>query len=217
MRYCFFILACLAIVSCRDIQPFEAELTVKGYQINGTVTTENGVPLDSVQVILYYNYNLMGTTPIDTVQVYLTDLTQVVDVAVYTPRFEFVRQLCLNCLDTVGPVPRFQWNGRDNSGRMCPSGKYLIRYVIDNVIVKDSPLILEGRTTAMTDADGRFTITNDRLPIGEVVDRYDSNDQYLGTFEVTPTVELLFNKFALYVPYSLIVTKDRITTGVFTL
>lgn len=207
---------CLVLLSCRDIQPVESDTIISGYQLNGVVTTANGVPVEDVEVRLYYNYTLVRTTPIDSVPVVVTDSTDIVDIAVYTQRYEFVRQLFLSYLP-VGLVPRARWDGRDTSGTPVPSGKYLIRYVVDTVIVKYSPVLISRNHTSTTDSFGRFIIPTDRFPIGELFDFYDSQNSYTGTYTVNPHIGLEFRKLNFRTSYSIELLKDQITSIVFTL
>ena len=208
---------CAALSSCRDILPFENTTSIQGYQLNGTVTTPNGVAIDSVAVRLYYNYEFASDTLSDPQQVIVTKPVSLVDIAVYTPRFDFVRQLFFDYRPT-GIVPRARWNGRDANGNLVPSGKYLIRYVVDTTIVKYSPAIIEGHVSATTDMKGHFTLTDDRFPVGDVFDLYDDANIYRGSYRVKSSVDIDMRKLTLHVSYSNVdLQKDRITTGIFIL
>lgn len=207
---------CLAVLSCREIQSIVPPVTVQGYQLNGTVTTSNGIPLDSVDVTLYYTYVLFGRSPIDTQTVYVDDSTKFVDISVYTTRNVFVRRLFFG-FRNVGPVPRFRWNGTDDNGNLVPSAEYIVRYTIDTAVVKQSPVLINGNSTASTDGSGQFTILNDHLPIGLVVDVYDLSGNYLETDRVLSRVILEFNKSNLHAVYSIEVIHNQITSRVFTL
>ena len=163
MRQAVLIGLCALLFSCRDIQPFQTTSSIQGYQLDGTVTSPNGIPLDSVVVRLFYNYDVVSDTPIDTQKVIVTDPNKIVDVAVYTPDYAFVRQLFLNYLPR-GSVPHFLWDGRDLHGAIAPSGEYLVRYAIDSVIFKYSIVVVGGNVSATTDPLGHFVLTGDRLP-----------------------------------------------------
>lgn len=202
--------------SCRDFQPFEASIPITGYQLDGTVTTPNGIPLDSVQVILWYTYSLYRTTPLDTIQVVVTDSTKILYVAVYTSNFRYVRKLFFS-FHRTGVVPRFPWNEKDDNGNFVPSGKYIIRYVYDTTIVKDVPHIAEGHPTAMTDARGRFSLTNANLPIGEIADFYYSNGDYEGTLRVQNDIILEFVKGEARNVYRVALQRNKLVRGSFTL
>ncbi len=203
--------------SCREILPVQTTSSAVGYQFDGIVTTASGLAFPGVQVRLYYEYQLVSETQTDTIPVIVRDSTRIVDIAVYTPRYAFVRELFLG-YRPVGPVPRALWDGLDASGNSVPSGEYLIRYVVDTAIVKYSPVIVDGHTSAVTDANGRFVIPNDRLPVGAVADFYDLDGTFAGAFEVLPVIDLVFIKEALSSIYqSITITNNQITTGAFTL
>lgn len=184
------------LCSCREIEPLERFIPVNGYKLEGTITTPNGIPLDSVEVKVSYTYDLYQTTPLDTVQVLITDSTKIVHVAVYNYNFRQVRQLFLG-FHRPGVFPNFRWDERDDTGKYVPSGKYFIRYTYDTVVVKVVSHIAEGHTTAITDRSGRFTLTNANLPIGEIADFYRSNGSYRGTFIVRQSIKLKFLKDGL--------------------
>jgi hypothetical protein len=217
VRYLLLCVPCSVLVSCRDIEPFQTSTPIQGYQLNGTVTSANGIPLDSVSVRLYYDYDIISYDPIDTQQVIVTDSTRIVDVAVYTPALVFVRQLFFNYLHT-GPVRHFLWDERDEHGATVPSGEYLIRYAIDTAVVKFSVVVIEGHVTAVTDGLGHFVIRGDRLPVGTVFDSYTTQNAYDMTLRVRPDVGLVLLKAAKRADYpSIQLKKDQITTAGFTL
>jgi hypothetical protein len=202
--------------SCREIQgvdPVPEEIT--GYLVSGSVTTESGVPLDSVEVRIWYNFEPSDLGPIDTAHVVVTDPTKVVDVMVTTPAGDFVRQLYLNYRQP-GPVPRFQWDLYDSHGVFAPSGVYIVRTSFDTVVVKRERRIIQGTPTAVTDARGRFKIGMDRLPIGEIFDLYTLQNQYNGTYSVLPRIDLELRKGALFGAATINLQLNRITTASFT-
>jgi hypothetical protein len=209
-------MCCLVTLSCREIQPVLPPVTVHGYQINGTVSTSNGIPLDSVDVRLYYRYQLFSTSPIDTQTVYVADSTKILDISVYTVNNVFVRNLFFG-FRRIGVVPRARWDGVDDDGKAVPSGKYIIRYVVDTAIVKQSATVVEGHSTAMSDATGRFTITNDHFPIGDIFDFYDSQGAYVESDMIISNVDLELRKSNLYETYPVELINNQITSGVFIL
>ena len=209
-------LSCIGL-SCRDIQPFEPPSQIVGYFLEGTVTSSNGVPISDVDVKLYYTNKRVGGTPIDTQLVVVTSATHIVDVAVYTAGYAFVRQLFLG-YRSPGVLPVYRWNGLDENGASAGSGKYLIRYVVDTSIVKYSPVIIDGQLTARTDIFGHFTLGMKNLPIDERFDIYDSFGVFYGVYEVEPEIEIGLRKFTTSRRYtSIALTKDKTTTRTFIL
>ncbi len=208
----------MVVVACREVLPLESEPVISGYQLNGSVTTINGTPIDSVQVQLYYNYTYAGDLPTDTVQVVVVNSSKILDIAVYTPSFQFVRQLFLG-FRPAGVVPRVQWDGIDLHGVHVPSGKYLIRYVVDTAIVKYSPVLIDGARSATTNAAGTFSLASDRFPIGESFDIYDDfTGRYQGTYTVTSTIDLALRKPPLHADYlNVDMEKGKIIIKAFTL
>lgn len=217
MRIVLLSLVLALLPSCRDIQPFQTVSQIRGYQLSGTITSQNGIPLDSVSVRVYYEYDLVGYDPVDTQRVIVTDSTKIVDVAVYTPQFVFVKQLFFNYLHT-GPVPNFFWDQRDQQGASVKSGEYLIRYAIDTQIVKYSVVVIDGHISATTDALGHFILGADRLPVGIVFDAYTTDNMYDATLRVRPVLDLILLKGALQSEYPNVqLNLNQITTAGFTL
>jgi hypothetical protein len=207
---------CLLFFSCREIQPFQPVTTIQGYRLDGIVTSANGIPLGDVQLILYYNYDYYSTTPVDTQKVIVQTATRVVDVAIYTASHVFVRQLYFG-YHAPGPLSLFSWDGRDAYGRNVPSGKYLMRFALDNVVIKYSTIIIDGNITAITDSTGKFSIGNDNLPVGELFDFYLDNGTYDATYQVEPEVELVFSRGGYQSSYDVALQKDAVAQGVFKL
>ena len=131
------------IVGRRDILPLESSSTIAGYQVKGIVTGQDGLPINAVNVRVYYYYGLLQNTPIDTLPVLVTDSTKIVDIAVYTSSYHLVREIFLG-YRSPGRVPHYQWDGRDDNNKPVPNGKYLVRYVVDTAIVKFSTIIIDG-------------------------------------------------------------------------
>ena len=207
-------ICCLFVNSCREIQPVTPSVTISGYQITGTVISSNGTVLDSVAVKLSYDYQLFGNVKTDTQTVYVSDPAKIVDVSVYNSKNIFVRNLYFGT-HSVGVVPRAFWNELDDHGQLVPSGKYNIRYIIDGTIIKQSPVIIDGNLTTITNSSGNFTITNDYLPVGEIFDYYDSVGVYQITRQVQPYIILEFTKFNLSGTYAVYVRDNQIINAEF--
>lgn len=188
MRYALLGLLCLIIISCRELEPLTGSQVIDGYQIDGRVTTVNGVPIDSVEVKLYYYYTYFSSTPIDTIPVVVTDSLKVVDISVVDRKFRFIRTIFFGLWGRTGIIPRIYWNGRDLNNQPVLSGLYYIQYIVDTVLVKSSPVIVDGHVTAITDNRGRFSIVNYNLPIGSVFDVYNDDDSFYGVMKVLPKV-----------------------------
>jgi hypothetical protein len=209
---------CVSAFSCREIEPYNNPDVVQGYQVNGILTTDNGIPIDSASILLYYYYKYYSDQPFDTVQAVVTNPAQLVDISVYTTNYEFLKTLFSGPAGMTGPLSHYTWDGKDWHGYSMPSGKYLIRYKIDTTIVKYSVFVLQGQVSAMTDYGGKFTIPNKYLPVGEIFDIYYMNGEYYVTYQVEPRIALVFIRGDRRTDFfTLDLQKDKITTGAFTL
>lgn len=184
--FAFFSLALL--LSCREILPVEQEENISGYQINGSVTNQSGTPIPDVSVLLYYDEQKISNTQTDTSVVFVTDTNQVVTVQVFSVKNILVRTLFAEKM-RIGPVPRFSWDGLNDTGVEAPSGFYLVRYQIDTAVVKESPVVVDGKISARTDSDGRFVIPNEYLPVDKTYDKY-LQDTFQGAYLIGSSVVL---------------------------
>lgn len=198
LRVLFFISFSTIIISCREIILVEEEQIIPDYQINGLVTSASGSPIESVKVYLYYVILKISSTPLDTFDLYISDPNINVLVSVYNMSNEFVVNLFSGKLP-VGPVNRFNWDGMVDSTTFAPSGCYNIRIYFNNRLVKEYPIIVDGKLTAITNKKGEFFIYSKNLPIGKVFDRYDYQNKYLGTYQISKSVLLIIN----YLNYNL--------------
>ncbi len=180
---------CLMINSCREIEPSSPVQSIEGYQLTGIVMTSNGIALDSVGVRLYYRYDHVRSTPLDTVKIFITSSDQIINVSVWKDSSHYIRTLYSGTWQ-IGPLPQFRWDGMDSNQTQLTSGKYLMRYIIDNLLIKEVSIILDGKLTAITYNKGRFTIMNINLPIGELFDIYRSNGTFYGVYRVSATIAL---------------------------
>jgi hypothetical protein len=206
-------LCCLLFFSCREVLPVQVSQPIQGYRLEGTVTSLNGVTLSDVHVRLFYNYDYVGSQPVDTQVVRITNQNDIVDVAVYTPAGQLIRQLDLST-HAPGPLARFWWDGKDGFGADVPSGKYLIRYTVAGVIVKNTTVVVDGRFSAMTDSAGHFTLGPDRLPVGAVFDGFFSDRTYDATYAVNAMIDLIIQKASLQKLYSRIPLKENSITTI---
>jgi hypothetical protein len=212
------LLLCVASFSCREIEPFYGSQNIQGYQVDGILTTSNGIPIEGARVELYYYYRYNSEQSVDSVQAVVTDSSQMIDVSVYTTDYEYLKTLYSGRAGMTGLIPYYVWDGKDWHGDTLPSGKYLIRYVIDNTIIKYSTTILEGHVSAVTDYRGMFSISNEHLPIGELFDVYFLSGQFYASYQVEERIELVFRygyARSGFIPLDL--QKNKITTGAFTL
>jgi hypothetical protein len=205
-------LLCLLLFSCRDVHPVQVSQPIQGYRLEGTVSSLNGVALSGVNIRLFYNYDYVGSQPVDTQIVQIKSQYDIVDVAVYTPAGALVTQLFLST-HAPGPLARFWWDGKDRYGADVPSGEYFIRYTVGGAVVKNSAVVVDGRISAVTDSAGHFTLGPVLLPVGVIFDGYLSDRTYEGTFAVNTMIDLLIQKASLRKLYSQIsLQQNSITT-----
>src|ERR1041385_5721163 len=221
MRYAIALWLMITALTCREIQSYslvQPDAGFRGYQLNGTVRTGTGAPVDSVSVTLSYVNAIIGSSPMDTQIVMVTNPNQILDVKVFTPGFEQVRKLYPGTFP-VGIVPRYQWDGVGDDGKLVPSGKYLVRYSVDAAIVKYSTVVISGNVTALSDANGRFTLPAARLPIDQVYDKYSTDGVYIGTAVILPAISIALGKppSTTIVRSTFSLQRDQVTVASFTL
>ncbi len=210
------VLLSLGALACRDVHPVAAVTSISGYELHGVFTSSGGTPLPNVKVILSYNYIVVANSPVDTIPVIVHDPTKIVDVAVYSLSGRFIKQLLLGTQPT-GILPRLSWDGTDTNHVRVPSALYRIRYKIGGQLVKISSTLVDGDSVTVTDASGKFKITNENLPIDSIIDLYTADNIYQYTIQVTPDIDLIFLKPPQSTEYpSVTLNPNTITTGAFT-
>jgi hypothetical protein len=213
-----FLFLCVAAFSCRAIEPYYDSQNIRGYRVDGILTTANGIPVEGAMVELYYYYRYNSDRPVDSVQAIVTDSSQMINISVYTTDYKFLRTLYFGRANMTGPIPHYEWDGKDLHGESVSSGKYLIRYVIDSTVIKYSTEILDGQVSAITDQGGQFSILDGNLPVGELFDVYFLNGQFYASYQVEERIALVFvhgDRRSEFLPLD--IHKDKITTGAFTL
>ena len=214
MRWICLCLALIIIPSCREVNPLETLTPIHGYQLNGIVTTKDGLPIDSVVVSLQYHFSVYQYTPLDTVQVFLADSTRRMFVGVFTPDDRRVRTL-FDDRFPAGLFPNYYWDEKDDSGQYVPSGKYFVKYINDTAIVKIVPWLADAHQTTMTNIAGQFSLTSSSLPLGELFDLYYYDSSYDATYRVMTGIRLFFNRGQLRGMSEVSMEKDKITRGSF--
>ena len=207
----------LTALACRDIRPPTAPGGISGYRLDGIVADNAGFPVAGAAVYVYYSADDAGPGPIDTVKVVVTDSTKTVDISVYTTAYRFVRTPYFG-FRSPGPIPRFTWDGHDENGQLVGSGMYLIGYQIGDTVYKYSRIVVDGLATDTTDGNGRFSITQDHLPVGKIFDSYDGTGAYTSTLRISPDVSIILRKGGVESSLTTIpLVKDQVTTATFTL
>ncbi|MBA4311558.1 MAG: hypothetical protein C0417_02900 [Chlorobiaceae bacterium] len=218
MRSFILISISLLVFSCRDIESPSELGNINGYEVRGKVATTNGIPIESVQVSLYYYYEYISDKQLDTVEIIITDTMQVLDITVLSNKLKEVRKIFSGRWKTLGPVQHIYWNGRDDNNNPVPSGLYYMVFTLDSVVVKQNNMIIEGHGTTVTDYYGRFILPNENLPVGAVFDAYSDDGNFYGVLKVEPKIALILNKRQSVATYeSIQLMKNTITSLVLTL
>ncbi|MBI5022474.1 MAG: hypothetical protein HZB59_13650 [Ignavibacteriales bacterium] len=218
MRSIIFILLSLFLVSCREIESPADLGSINGYEVRGRVSTANGIPIDSVQVSLYYYYDYVGNKQLDTVEIIITDTMQVLDVTVFTNKFKEVRKIFSGRWGILGPVHHIYWNGRDDNNLPAPSGLYYMVFTLDSTVVKQNKMIIDGNVTTVTDYYGRFALPDETLPVGVLFDAYNDDGSFHGVLKIEPKIALVLNKRQSVATYeSIYLTNNTITSLALTL
>lgn len=215
VRSWYLVLVPLLAIACREIVTVPPGIPVEGYELRGTVTSQNGIPLDSVTVRLLYSFRYLGSNRIDSTDIIIRDSTRIVFVAAFTPEGVYIHELFFG-FRSPGILPRFLWNGLDDHLQPVPSGKYVIRYSYDTLVVKEVPVVISGHESATTNASGVFTLQGNSFPIGEAFDIYDDDGSFLGVYQITNEVEVVLVRGSTVSRYYVTMNPNSITRGFFT-
>jgi hypothetical protein len=207
-----FVMLMGAILGCQRDLPFETpvEKPITGYQIEGYVTDHLGVPLKSIRVALWYDYEFVDTVRPPSTSFYVDDPTKTARIRVLD-RNQKVIAVVFEGLAPVG-LMNLGWNKRDPSGIPAPSGAYTVDFSLGGVSRASYIVVIDGAVTAVTDSLGHYVIPDVRLPVGFYpVPRYSATDStFVGNYQITPLVHL-----ELYLDIhrgtTLTLTKDQVT------
>ena len=200
------------VLGCERELPYQApaQKPIVGYQIEGYVTDRLGVPLKGVRVALWYDYELVDTVRVQSPSFFVDDSTKIARVQVLNRSQRVIAILFegRSLVDLVKP----EWDKRDASGNLVPSGVYTVDFSLNGVSRASYAVVVDRAVTAVTDSLGHYLIPDENLPVGFYpVPRYSSLDsQFYGNYRITPFVVL-----ELYLDIhrgsSFTITKDQIT------
>ena len=182
------LLIVVVLTCCREIEPFSPSGPFFGYQVNGIVTNANGVPLEGVSLRLFYEYGGRYAA-LDTAQLRVYDTLNTIRVEVFDADDKLVRWFTV--LPYSGYLQRNVWDEKDSTASDVKSGLYRMLVYFNTSLVKQSRWLVDGKVSAVTDVSGQFSILNSSLPVGEIVDLYDQQGSYFGTYEILPTIRLV--------------------------
>lgn len=198
----------VALSSCREIEPFTPPTEFSGYQINGTVETSGGMPLEGVPIRMFYQFGAR-VVPEDTARVFISEAADSIRIFVYDSEGRPVRRF--DVPDAVGWLPRNIWDERDSTNATVKNGLYTISVSIDGQTVKQYTWLVDGKICATSDANGEFSITNRHLPLGKIANRYDDQGQFFGAYIILSSVHLRASHAGVERIHILQLTRDQIT------
>lgn len=200
------------VLGCERELPYvaPAEMPIAGYQIEGYVTDQLGVPLKNIRIALWYDYEFVDTLRLPSPSFFVDDSTKDVLVRVFD-RIQKVEAVLFEGHSPVGPVDT-AWNRRDASGNPVPSGVYMVDFSLNGVSRASYTVVVDGAVTAVTDSLGHYVIPDENLPVGFYpVPRYSSLDPtFYGNYRITPLVALELY-IGLHPGTSFSLNKDQVT------
>lgn len=149
---------------CKREDITDTDNEIIGYRIEGTVKDRLGMPVDSVKIKVFFNYDLVDYDTDPNNYFVITNRQDINVFQVYDSDDSLVRNLYTSTLpvDTI----MVSWNFKDDAKNDVPVGLYHIKHFVNGNVRKSVPVIVDGTITAFTDAAGFFVIPNKRLPIG---------------------------------------------------
>lgn len=194
MRWGRLLLITVALSSCREIEPVAPGGTFSGYQLNGIVTNSSGIPLEGIEFRMFYEY-VNGFSARDTGRVLVADTVSAIQVDVFDSEGNRVRSFPV--VPSPGYLRRNIWDQKDSTTGDVKSGLYTIIVYLNGFFARQYTWLVDGNVSAVTDQNGQFTIPKNCLPIGNVVDLYDSLGSYVGTSQIIATIRLVVSSPSL--------------------
>jgi hypothetical protein len=177
---------------CQRQIPILGNPVIIGYQVQGTVTDQVGNPVPHVDVLLDYIADAIQSDSVATRRFFLQDPSVPVQtvVADWNNRVIRVLRQPQNFYGWYQTI----WDGKDSTGTVPPSGIYHVEYVVGGVVQFSYKQLASGGKVASTDAQGRYTITMQNLPIDSSsvpwFSPYDSS--YVGNLLISNIVVLTY-------------------------
>ncbi len=182
----------LLVSGCdRQLPPYDGQ-PIDGYQIQGKVTDRIGNPIPGVAVLLDYTASVFYPDTIISRRYFVNDSSA----PVYAVAADINNRIVMVITNPRKVLGWFQatWNSNDSTGNTVPSGIYHIQYIINGQVVYSYDQLVSGGRVAVTDPQGRYTITGRYLPIDSTSVPYFSpyDSSYVGNLHVSDDVILTF-------------------------
>src|SRR5712692_8620042 len=113
----------LLVSSCREIEPVSPGQVFSGYQINGIVTNASGIPLEGIELRLFYEYGVRYPAQ-DTAQLFVSDSVNTIQAEVFDGEARLVRSFSIARF--TGYLRRKIWDEKDSTSQSVKSGLYTI-------------------------------------------------------------------------------------------
>lgn len=186
------VLLLLIVAGCERQIPILENASINGYQVQGTVTDQIGNPVPNVSVLLDYNGEIVYTDTAATRRYFVPYPSVPVQAVVANWNNQVIRILT--------PPQNFYgwyqvlWDGNDSTGSAPPSGIYYVEYLVGGSIRFSYNQLVSGGKVATTDAEGRYTIPLQYLPVDSssvpLFSTYDSS--YAGNVLITNDIILTY-------------------------
>ncbi len=208
MKWCAVLLFVLIPIGCREIEPFPSQTDIEGYRIEGTVTDAGGRALQGATIQMFYAFSTL-LPPLDTSRVAVVNPGTRINVDVLSTDSFIIRNF--EFTTSPGYLPHNIWNGLDNNGQQVKNGAYTIVVSLNGVEKKRSDWLIDGQIIATTDAEGKFFISKNNLPIGRIVDIYSVSGTYTGTYQITHVVFLRAGYNGMEIEAQVVLVLDQTT------
>ena len=200
------------VIGCERDLPYmvSADQPISGYRIEGYVTDKLGIPIKGLKIALWYDLDYIDSNTPPSRQFVVDDTTRLARVVVLDQQNR-VRRVLFQGRAQLGLLD-FEFDLRDSSGVLLPTGIYTISFSMNGVIRGSYSQVIDGAVTAVTDSLGHYVIPSEYLPIGFYpAPIYAGNGvSFIGNYQISPYVILEF-----YLPVhrsaSVTLTQDQLT------
>jgi hypothetical protein len=202
-----------AALSCERPLPTETAKRIVGYRIEGQVTDHFKRTLPEVEVRMFYYFEYANSSTPPHRGIHVSQNLALVTVQLYSAN----NQLLGILFQQNVPVGDFEylWTGRNGSGDLVASGVYYVKYILGSADTVNTYVVgVSGGRVATTDADGKYQIPQERLPIGFApVPVYFDDGSFDANYRIGSRVRLEFLWQGYTFPFLFDVEMNAVTNG----
>lgn len=196
-------------LGCRDAGVETPIIRIDGYRIEGTVVDGLDQPFGNLPIALFYTTEFVDNN-VPEREYTIQAPGEFVNIDVYDADSVLVRNLYAGT--PADTTIYFPWDRRRNDATLVGSGIYTVRVTVGGMLRHSYVDVVNGNVTAVTNANGVFTIPDVHLPIGySPTPFYNASGAFVGNYRIRNQVYLECNVGGITYGYPVHVSEGILT------